>query len=93
LLTWEPGEEPDPDRLVERFDSLEREMKLFDAELAGKPRVVAVSKIDLPEVLPLVEGVSQRLKPAGFPVLPISSVTGEGLDRLVGELYALISSG
>jgi GTP-binding protein len=93
LITWEPGEQPDPDRLVERFDSLEREMELFDAELAGKPRVIAVSKTDLPEVRSLVDAVTRLLEPRGFPVLPVSSVSGEGLDRLVGELYRLISSG
>ena len=93
LLTWEPGEEPDPRALVGRFDSLEREMELFDPELASKPRVIAVSKIDLAEVRSLLEAVTGLLTPRGIPLIPVSSVTGEGLDRLVGELYRLISSG
>jgi GTP-binding protein len=93
LLTWEPGEEPDPQVLVKRFDSLEREMELFDPELAAKPRIIAVSKIDLAEVRSLLEAATGLLAPRGVPVIPVSSVTGEGLDRLVGELYQLISSG
>lgn len=93
LLTWEPGEEPDPGALVKRFDSLEREMELFDPELAAKPRIIAVSKIDLAEVRSQLEAVIELLAPRGIPVIPVSSVTGEGLDRLVGELYQLISSG
>jgi GTP-binding protein len=87
LITWEPKEEPDPGRLVARFDSLEREMKLFDAGLAGKPRVIAISKIDLPEVNSMVEAVTVLLKPRGHPLIPVSSVTGAGLDRLVDALY------
>jgi GTP-binding protein len=93
LLTWEPGEEPDPAALIKRFDSLEREMELFDPDLAAKPRVIAVSKIDLAEVRSLLESVTGLLASRGIPLFPISSVTGEGLDRLVGELYRLISSG
>ena len=90
MITWEPGEEPDPDLLVKRFDLLEREMELFDAELAGKPRVIAISKIDLAEVHSLLDGVGERLGSRGVPLIPVSSVTGEGLDRLVGELYRLV---
>jgi GTP-binding protein len=93
LVTWEPGEEPDPSALVERFDSLEREMELFDPELAAKPRVIAVSKIDLPEVRSLLEAVTELLAPREIPLIPVSSVTGEGLDQLIGELYRLTSSG
>jgi GTP-binding protein len=90
LITWEPGEEPDSGLLVKRFDSLEREMKLFDAGLASKPRVAAISKIDLEEVRSLVDAVTEILGARGVPVIPISSATGEGLDRLVGDLYRLV---
>jgi GTP-binding protein len=92
LITWEPGEEPDPDLLIKRFDSLEREMELFDSELAGKPRVVAISKIDLAEARSLVEAATKPLGSRGFTLIPVSSVTGEGIDRLVLELYRLVKS-
>jgi GTP-binding protein len=65
-------------------------MELFDPELAAKPRVIAISKIDLPEVRSLLEGVTELLTPRGIPLIPVSSVTGEGLDRLVSKLYQLI---
>jgi len=90
LLTWEPGEDPDPHALVKRFDSLEREMELFDPDLATKPRVIAISKIDLSEVRSILEAVTELLAPRKLPLIPVSSVTGEGLDRLIGELYRLI---
>ena len=92
MITWEPGEDPDPDRLIKRFDLLEREMELFDSEMAGKPRVVAISKTDLAEVSSLLDAVTERLKSTQISVFPISSVTGEGLDRLVGELYRIVKS-
>ncbi len=91
LITWEPAEDPDPQALVKRFDSLEKEMELFDPNLAAKPRVIAISKIDLAEVRSLLEAVTVLLASREIPLIPVSSVTGEGLDRLVGELYRLIS--
>jgi len=90
LITWEPGEDPDPHALVKRFDSLEKEMELFDPNLAAKPRVIAISKIDLAEVRSLLEAVTELLAPRVIPLIPVSSVTGEGLDQLVGELYRII---
>jgi GTP-binding protein len=61
-------------------------MGLFDPGLAAKGRVVAISKLDLPEVRGLVEGVRSALAQEGVPVLAFSAVSGEGLDNLVGEL-------
>lgn len=86
LVTWQPGEQPDATRLVERLDTLEREMKLFDQALAEKPRVVAVSKIDLTEVRELLPALTDQLTARGHEPIFISAVTGEGLEELLHTL-------
>ncbi|MBW1810918.1 MAG: GTPase ObgE [Deltaproteobacteria bacterium] len=86
LVSWEMGEEPDPGQLLKRFDILEREMKLYQTSLADKIRLVAISKLDLPEVRGLVEPVKENLARLGIPVIAISSVNNEGLDDLLREL-------
>jgi len=91
LVTWQPGEDPVPERLIERFDALEREMRLFDAELAEKPRLAVVSKIDLPEVRELAPDVTELLGERGLPNLAISAVSGEGLDDLVGKISGILA--
>lgn len=59
---------------------LEAELAAYDPELAGRPRLVAANKVDAdPGVLPALRAV--------FPeVIPISAVTGEGVDRLVDRM-------
>jgi GTPase len=86
LISWETGEEPDPSLLIERFDILEREMALFDRSLSKKIRLVGISKLDLAEVRALADSVVKTLGERGIPVVAISSVSGEGLERLLGAL-------
>jgi GTP-binding protein len=65
-------------------DVLRRELDAFDEDLASRPSLVVASKVDagrahLDEVKAL------------FPdVLPISAVTGEGIDELVGRLAVAV---
>ncbi|HUU00639.1 MAG TPA: GTPase ObgE [Myxococcota bacterium] len=91
LVTWEPGEAPTVDSLLERFESIEREMRLFNVALSEKPRLAAISKIDLGEVRELVEPVTRRLKERGLTVVPISAVSGEGLEQLLIEIEKLLA--
>ena len=66
--------------------TIEGELERYSPELAGKPRSVVLSKIDL---LPqeargeLIEGLSRAL---GVPVRTISAVSGEGIGDLLLEL-------
>ncbi|HTH65978.1 MAG TPA: GTPase ObgE [Gemmatimonadales bacterium] len=66
------------------YDLLRREAALYDAELAAKPHVVVVTKMDLlgpgasPPSLRTVDGA---------PVIPISAVTGAGVAALLETLW------
>ncbi len=87
LTTWLPGEDPDPEKLVERFKILEREMELFEPQLARKKRIIVISKHDLTEVHTISDSAKNKLSQFQLPVLIISASTHEGLVQLVDTLY------
>jgi GTP-binding protein len=76
----EPGREPRAD-----LTAIDRELALHSPELAKKPQIIAVTKVDVPEAraggVKLQKLLGRRRKPV--PVHLISAVTGEGIDALV----------
>lgn len=68
--------------IVKEYNILLNEIYQFDKDILDKPRIIAITKIDLidnakelnPEIDPLV------------PIVKISSVTGEGLDMLIDTI-------
>ena len=82
--TLEPGRDP-----VSDFDALETELGQYEGtfgELLGKPRLVALNKIDVPEARELAELVRPELEARGLRVFEISAASHEGLRTLA---YAL----
>jgi GTP-binding protein len=86
LTTWMPGDPEGPEPLLERLDILEREMALYSPQLVEKPRLVAVSKLDLSEVRERLEPLRAALAARGVELLAFSAATSEGLDRLLGAI-------
>ena len=70
------------------FDTVEGELAGHDPRLAALPRIVALSKADLvaPEDARAAGERWQARLGEDTPVVVTSSATGEGLDRLSGEL-------
>jgi GTP-binding protein len=71
---------------IEDYRTLNRELLLFDSDLAGKVQIVALNKMDTPgarQKLPRVMGYFKKIKKE---VYPISALTGEGLPELIGSL-------
>lgn len=65
------------------FDAINREVALYDPALAERPMVVAANKMDLPDAAGRYPGVERALEARGYEVVPISGLTGEGVDRLL----------
>ena len=63
------------------FETVNRELALFDEELARKPQVVAANKIDLLPDRSTVKDLEEFFGSRGYRFCAISAVTGEGLDR------------
>lgn len=71
---------------LEDMKLVNEELALFDASLARKRQVVAVNKIDLPEVQDRLEAIGRALDGAGLRAFYISAATGEGVLGLMSEV-------
>ncbi|HWO73632.1 MAG TPA: Obg family GTPase CgtA, partial [Dehalococcoidia bacterium] len=70
------------------YETVRREIELYDARLATRPEVVALNKIDLPEARERAEYLSGSFP--GRQVVRISGATGEGTRELVQLLLRLL---
>jgi GTP-binding protein len=79
----EPGREPKAD-----FDAINRELTAYSPELAKKPQVVAITKVDVPEAraagAKFAKLLGRRKRPVEVHL--VSAVTGEGLDGLLDAI-------
>lgn len=87
--TLEPGRDPLSD-----IETLERELAAYTpalgGELASRPRLVVLNKIDVPDARELAELVRPELEERGLPVFPVSTVSTEGLRELTLALGAAV---
>jgi len=85
------GSSEDP---VGDFEAVVTELRLFSPWLAAKPSVVALNKLDIPEVREKQEELLQRLREsAGHNrVLAISAATRDGTGTLMKRLRKLVAS-
>ena len=72
-------EERDP--LVD-FRTINEELAAYAPDLAAKPQLVAINKLDLPETQANLPALRETLTGEGFEVFPISAATGEGVPAL-----------
>jgi GTP-binding protein len=83
----EPGRSPAKD-----FVAINKELKLYSKVLGGKPQVVAVTKVDLPEARAAGEKWKAAMAKRKVPVEVhlLSSATREGLDELLDAVAAQV---
>ncbi len=80
--------DPTPGRdVLGDLDVLEDELRRYGDMFEGRPRVVALNKIDTPEGEALVKATRRALRDRNIPLFPISAVTGEGLEPLLEALW------
>jgi GTPase len=65
---------------VEDMIRVNNELSMYDPELARKPQVVAVKKIDLPGMKDRLDNIETEFGHAGVSVLFISAETGAGIQ-------------
>jgi GTP-binding protein len=73
-------DESDP---LTEWRSINRELELFDPELAEKPQIVVANKIDLPEGRTKAKLLAKKLPKEYRPLHVISGATTEGVRALV----------
>ena len=89
--TEEPGRDP-----VTDLDVLEAELAAYEdvtgADLARRPRLVALNKIDVPAARELADMVKETLTARGLQVYEVSAATREGLRELGFAMAGLVAS-
>lgn len=65
------------------FDTLMNEISAYSDDLARKPRVVAINKMDIPEAQENAPVLRMELEARGESVHEISGVTGQGVRELM----------
>ena len=68
------------------------ELALFDPALARKPQIVAINKIDLPEVQAWLNDIKHELAGAGIKAFGISAATGDGVSGLMKETMKVLNT-
>jgi GTPase len=82
---------PDPDREPEKdFDTINRELERYDAELAKRPQIVALNKMDLPDVRDAFPELQARFAARGIELIGISAATQDGVIPALEKLWKLI---
>ena len=80
-LSWMPERDP-----IAEYEALNRELALFNPELAEKRQTVVVNKIDLPNVRENLQEILPYFQELGIKVFPISAATGEGIPELLDDI-------
>ncbi len=75
---------------VEDMRRVNDELRLYDSALAGKPQLVVINKIDLPEVRSRLAQLKEAFGNAGAIPLFISAATGEGVAGLMAETLKVL---
>jgi len=80
--TLEPDRDP-----VSDIETIEKELAIYDADqevgMAGRPRLVVVNKVDVPDAADLAEMVRGDIEERwGWPVFAVSAATHAGLREL-----------
>jgi GTP-binding protein len=87
--TYEPGRDPLSD-----VDALEAELARYTpalgGDLADRPRVVVLNKVDVPEAAELADLVRPDLEQRGLRVFEVSTATRHGLRELIYALSQIV---
>ena len=80
-LTYNPC-----DDILADFNIIQKELKKYNSTLEKKEQVVLINKIDQPEEHRNIKELQYALKDIGIESLPISALTGNGLEDLKNML-------
>ena len=74
------------------MDQVNKELALFSPSLAAKPQIIAVNKIDIPDVRERIPALKRQLKRTGLPLHFISAATMEGVVPLMAAACNMLDT-
>jgi len=75
---------------VEDMIRVNTELGLYDSTLTDKPQLVAVNKIDLPQVQARLAKIKDAFGAVGSSPLFVSAISGEGVPQLMAEVMRMV---
>src|SRR5439155_25243058 len=72
------------------YQAVNAELALFDPALAAKPQVVAINKIDQPEVRERLPAIRVAFAKLGIDPVALSGATGEGVREILDRISRLL---
>ena len=77
--------------IAENMNNLNTELTLYNPLLMQKPQIVAVNKIDLPQVQDRLSEIKQLFDSLGITVFFISAVTKQGVPELISAVTEMVN--
>ncbi|MDD3628629.1 MAG: GTPase ObgE [Actinomycetota bacterium] len=78
--------------IIKTFDILREEIRLYNMDLYKKDYIIVINKIDLIHDKDKLNKIKKELeRRSGKSVVPVSAVTGEGLDEMVRCMHEKLS--
>ena len=74
------------------FSQIMTELALFDENLAAKPQVAALNKVDLPDTVQKLPYLMSEFLERGYDLQAVSAVSGQGVRELLDKASRLIST-
>ncbi len=76
----------------EDIELIMNELKQYNEDLLDKPQIIAANKMDALYDDTNLKELIETFEPQGIPVIPISGVSGQGIDTLLTKLYQILQS-
>jgi len=89
LIDLDPSTGRDP---MADYEAIQEELRAYSEELAARPQIVVVNKVELPGTKTSRAAVERLCVKRGLPFHAISAVTGEGLPALVHDMARRLAS-
>ncbi len=76
---------------LDHFDQIDQELELFNPDLAQRPQIVVLSKMDLPDARSRWPKVEAAMRARKLPAYAISAATGEGVRQLMARVGGMLA--
>jgi GTP-binding protein len=78
----------DPDHPLDDYETVNKELKSFNAQLTEKPQIVTLNKMDLPGIKDAADAFAAALD--AEPIIFISAIKKKGLKQLISRILELL---
>jgi GTP-binding protein len=76
--------------IIDNMNRLNTELALYKPEMAQKPQLVVVNKIDLPEVQSRLPEIRRLFSSLGIKAFLVSAITKQGLSELISGIISML---